>query len=75
MRRGQRFFKGPRQQMKIRRNQQTAAQDTAGKINGHQQKTHGAGNGKQNPVGAGYKCKNALLNFHLRFIQSSFPNL
>jgi hypothetical protein len=61
--------------MEIRRNQQAAAQDTAGKINWHQKKSHGAGNGEQNPVGAGYKCQYSLLNFHLRFIQSVFPVL
>ena len=55
--------------MEIGRNQQTATQDSTGKIGGHEQKARNSGSGKQNPVGAGYKCKNALLNFHFRSIQ------
>lgn len=61
--------------MEIGRNQQTAAKDTAGKVSRHEHKAHDAGNSKQDPVGTGYECKNALLNFHLCCIQSSFPNL
>jgi len=60
--------------VKIGRNQQTATKDSPGKISGHENKTHDTGNREQDPVGAGYKYKYALLNFHLRFIQSSIPN-
>ena len=51
--------------MEIGRNQQPAAKDTGGEVNRHEHKAYDAGNSKQNPVGAGYKCENALLNFHL----------